>query len=63
MMKKTQYIFGMENIWDGSKKVLFGTKAYEKILNDFPSHLNDQTALRRYHELIKNIKGQCNSRI
>jgi len=32
-----------------------GNETYEKVLNDFPSHLNDRTALRRYHEIIKKI--------
>lgn len=34
-------------------KVL-GTTEYEKILNNFPGHLNDQTAIKRYSE-FKNI--------
>lgn len=32
-----------------------GNEAYEKILADFPSHLTDQTALRRFHDIIKKI--------
>ena len=33
-----------------------GIKEYEKILNDFPSHLNDNTAIKRFKENIEPLK-------
>lgn len=32
-----------------------GVDKYEKILNEFPGHLNKKTALRRFYEIIKKI--------
>lgn len=33
-----------------------GIKVYEKILNEFPSHLNKETAIKRFEENIKPLK-------